>query len=105
MTVTRKQVAGKLAAYLHHRLSLAQLVDWAERAMMEGDFGARNVNSIRDVVARLGFADVRSFGLTWNDCERFLDLLGYSARVEVVATRTGNAANLVREKPAKKYGV
>jgi hypothetical protein len=105
MKVTRKQVAGKLAAYLHHRLSLAELVEWAERTMMEADFGSRNVDGIRDVVARLGVADVRAFGLTWEDCEHFLDSLGYSARVEVVATRTGNAANLVREKPAKKYGV
>ena len=71
MTITRKQVAGKLAAYLHHRISLAELVDWAEQAMMEGDFGTRNVERIRNVVARLGLADVRAFGLTWEDCEQF----------------------------------
>ena len=99
MTITRKQIAGKLAAYLHRRMSLAQLVDWAERAMMEGDFGTRNVEVIRDVTARLGLADVRAFGLTWEDCEQFLDRLGYSAHVEIVAARAGEAPALVREKP------
>jgi hypothetical protein len=36
------------------------------------------------VVARLGVADVRAFGLTWKDCEAMLRTLGYDARVEVV---------------------
>jgi hypothetical protein len=99
--ITRKTVAGKLAAYLHHRLSLAELVDWAERAMMDGDFGTRNLERIRDVVARLGLADVRAFGLTWEDCEQFLARLGYSAHVEIVAARSGDATAAVHEKPAK----
>ena len=103
MTITRKTVADKLAAYLHHRISLPQLVDWAETAVMDGDFGAEHVECIRSVVARLGLADVRAFGLTWEDCEQFLSGLGYSAHVEVVATRTGTAPALVREKSAKKY--
>jgi hypothetical protein len=107
MTITAKQVASKLAAYLHHRISLAELVDWAERAMMEGDFGTRNVERmarIRGVVARLGLADVRAFGLTWEDCEQFLDALGYSARIEVVAGHSGPSPSHVREKPGKRYG-
>jgi hypothetical protein len=35
------------------------------------------------VVARLGAADVRAFGLTWADCEQLLSQLGYTARVEI----------------------
>lgn len=102
MTITRKKVADKLAAYLYHRITLSELVTWAEQAMMEGDFGSRNMERIRDVVARLGLADVRAFGLTWEDCEQFFDQLGYAARVEVVAAGD-RAATIVREKP-KKYG-
>jgi len=34
-------------------------------------------------VSRLGVADVKAFGLTWEDCEQFLKQLGYSVRVEV----------------------
>jgi hypothetical protein len=104
MTITRKKVADKLAAYLHHRTSLAELVAWAESAMMEGDFGSRNVESIRNVVAHLGLADVRAFGLTWDDCERFLNQLGYAARIEVVETARGPVPAVVREKPGRKYG-
>ena len=29
MTITKKTVADKIAAYLHHEISLAQLVDWS----------------------------------------------------------------------------
>lgn len=35
-------------------------------------------------MARLGLADVRAFGLTWEDCEQVLRELGYGARVEIV---------------------
>jgi hypothetical protein len=38
---------------------------------------------LRDVLARLGVADVKAFGLTWEDCYDFLSRLGY--RVEVKA--------------------
>ena len=31
-------IAEKLSAYLHHELTLNELVDWAERAMMEDEF-------------------------------------------------------------------
>jgi hypothetical protein len=30
MTITRRTVADKIAAYLHHDINLAQLVDWSE---------------------------------------------------------------------------
>jgi hypothetical protein len=41
--------------------------------------------AISRVVARLGVADARAFGLTWEDCEELLRALGYAARVDVVA--------------------
>jgi cobyrinic acid a,c-diamide synthase len=82
--ITRQTVADKIAAYLHHEISLAQLVDWAEEAMMEGEFDERDMEVLRTVVSRLGVADVRAFGLEWNDCEELLKRLGYSANVEIV---------------------
>ncbi len=104
MTITSKKVADKIEAYLHHRISLADLVDWAENAMMGADFAAQGHDRIRDVVARLGVADVRAFGLTWEDCEQFLHSLGYSARIEIVAGQSAPSTAIVREKPARKYG-
>ena len=86
MTITRQAVAGKIADYLHHRITQAQLVDWAENALMEGDFDDRDAATISAVVARLGVADVRAFGLTWADCEELLGRLGFAARVEIVTT-------------------
>src|SRR5207249_10926371 len=87
-------VADKLAAYLRHDLSRADLVAWAESAMMEGKFEQAHFDDIRNVVARLGVADVRTFGLTWEDCEQLLSRLGYAARVNIVATLKGLASNL-----------
>lgn len=86
MQITRQTVAHKLANYLHHEISLAELVDWAESAAMEGDFEEGHHKVVRDAVARLGLADVRTFGLTWEDCEQMLRELGYDARVEIVGT-------------------
>ena len=85
MLVTKQTAAEKLAAYLHHELSLAQLVDWAETALLDGEFAEQDMEALRFVVSRLGVADVRAFGLTWEECENLLDRLGYRARVEVFA--------------------
>ena len=104
MTITSKKVADKISAYLHHRISLTKLVDWAENAMMSADFASQNRGRIRDVVARLGVADVRAFGLTWEDCEEYLQSLGYSARIEIVAGQAARSTAIVREKAARKYG-
>ena len=85
MLITKTIVADKIAAYLHHDITLAQLVDWAERAMMEDEFEESGLPAIRSAVSRLGVADVRAFGLTWEDCENLLGELGFSARVSIIA--------------------
>lgn len=84
--ITRQTVVDKLAAYLQHELTLPTLVTWAETALMEGEFERQHFKEIRDAVARLGVADVRAFGLTWEDCEQLLNRLGYSAHVHIEAT-------------------
>ena len=85
MTVTRQTVADKIAAYLHHEITVAQLADWAECAMMEDDLAEADTAALAQVIARLGVADVRTFGLAWEDCEELLRRIGFSPRVEVVA--------------------
>jgi hypothetical protein len=52
---------------------------------MEGEFDEKDAATISAVVARLGLADVRAFGLSWEDCEELLGRLGYSAKVEIVS--------------------
>ena len=85
MTITKQTVADKIAAYLHHEITLAQLVDWSELALMEGELADGDAKTLATVIARLGVADVRAFGLAWEDCEELLLQLGFSPRVEVVA--------------------
>ena len=82
--ITRSTLASQLRDYLQHRITRTALVDWAERAMMEEEFDERDLETIRDITSRLGLADVREFGLTWEDCEAFLSRLGYRAKVDVV---------------------
>ena len=85
MLITKKTVADKIADYLRHQITLAQLVDWAEQAMIAGKLTERDAKILAAVIGRLGVADVRAFGLAWEDCEDLLRQLGFSPRVEVVA--------------------
>ena len=85
--ITRDTLASQLRDYLQHRTTRAALVDWAERAMMEEEFDDRDFETVRDITSRLGFADVREFGLTWEDCEGYLSRLGYRASVDVIQAR------------------
>lgn len=90
MKIAREEVAQKLTDYLHHRITLAELVDWAESTMMEADFAAplrhrdeRDYVTPRDIVSRLGLANVEAFGMTWEHCEDFLSQLGYQVRLVI----------------------
>lgn len=74
-----------LASFLRYDISLADLVSWAEDAMIDGEFDEKEAATISDVDLRLGVADVRAFGLTWEDCEQLLRQLGYAARADIVA--------------------
>ncbi len=56
-------------------------MDWAEQVILEGEFAETDHDMLRDVVARLGVADVRAFGLTWEDCQQVLSRLGYRAEI------------------------
>lgn len=83
MNITRQDVVRKLMDCLNHRVGLSELVDWAERVMREGEFMGKDWETLRDIVSRMGLADVRAFGLTWEECEGFLERLGYRAQVIV----------------------
>ncbi len=83
MTTSRQETAEKLLDYLHHKITGANLVDWAETVMMDGEFDEKDAETVRDIVARLGLSDVRAFGLTWENCEGFLSKLGYKVSLTV----------------------
>jgi hypothetical protein len=83
MVVSREDVVARLKGYLEHRISLEELVGWAERVMMEEGWEEEHSDVLRDVLARLGLADVQAFGLTWEDCEEMLGRLGYRVKIEL----------------------
>ncbi|MEI6534618.1 MAG: hypothetical protein WCN98_04695 [Verrucomicrobiaceae bacterium] len=83
--ISKQTIGSQLAAYLHHEITLPDLVNWAELALMDGEFVEQEAQELSIVLSRLGAADVRAFGLTWEDCEELLHQLGFSARVEVAA--------------------
>jgi hypothetical protein len=64
-------------------MNLESLVEWAENVMMEEDFDEHDVAVLREVVGRIGVANVKEFGLTWEDCEVALTRLGYQVQVRV----------------------
>jgi hypothetical protein len=85
MLVTKQIVADRISAYLHHEITLAQLVVWAEQTIADSEFARVDDADLAKIVGRIGVADVRAFGLTWDDCEALLRQLGYRARVEVTS--------------------
>lgn len=86
MVITKKTVADQTLKYVNRKINLSDLVDWAEDAIQEGDFDKRDSGLLRDIVGRLGLANVKEFGLTWDDCYECLHRLGYDINVTVSKT-------------------
>jgi len=82
MIITKQQLAINLLNYLQHKTSLSDLVDWAENALMEGAIEGDDTEVVRDILARLGLADVKTFGLFWEDCVDIMHKLGYVLRID-----------------------
>ena len=82
MIITKQQLAVNLLNYLQHKTSLEDLVLWAEESLMEGDIQEEEPEVVRDILARLGLADVKTFGLFWEDCNEIMQKLGYVLHIE-----------------------
>ena len=83
--ITKKSVADKLLSYLQHKVSLKELVDWAEESLMKGCYEDDQFHSIRNALSQLGLADVKAFGLEWKDCEAIMQNLGFKLEVKALA--------------------
>ena len=81
MKIGKEEVANKLLSYLNHSISLEEMVDWAENMICEADYEERNFELIKIILGRLGLADVKEFGLSWDDCYNYLSQLGYQVKV------------------------
>lgn len=79
--ITKQDTAQKIINYLHHNAQLEELVNWAENAIMEEEF---ENETVRNIVAEIGVADTKPFGLQWQDFETMMQQLGYKLKVEAV---------------------
>jgi hypothetical protein len=52
MSITKQTMAEKIASHLHHDISLADLVSWAEDLLMDGEFVENESPTISVVVTR-----------------------------------------------------
>jgi hypothetical protein len=82
MIITRQEVAVKFVQYLQNKITLTELVEWSENAMLSGEFEEQNYEIVRDTVAKLGLADVKQFGITWDECEEIIEKLGYVLKID-----------------------
>ena len=83
--ITQQVVVEKILAHLNHRMTEAELVDWAESALVqvsESDINIPNEEAVLEVLAYLGAGDTPGFPLSWSVLSEFLERFG--VRVQVV---------------------
>lgn len=83
--ITKKVISEKTLSYLQHHTTLNQIVHWAEETLMFDNFEDDDTHTIRNILARIGSADVKNFGLTWENCEEIMHSLDFSLQVLVKA--------------------
>lgn len=82
MTITRHEVSEKLLAYLNSEITLAQLVDWAEKTFIDDVLAPdEDVEMLNDILSYLAASDTVQFPLTWDICADFLNKLGLKVKI------------------------
>lgn len=77
--ITQELLADKVIAYLNGEMELAELVHWAEDAIItftESDERPPNADVVWDILLYLGAADTPDFPLTWEVIKESLERLG-----------------------------
>lgn len=85
MEITKDRAAKKMLSYMKRQITIKELVDWAEHAVMEGKFKPGQEKVLREVTGRIGVADVKAFGLAWEDCDALMKKLGYKIHIDAIA--------------------
>jgi hypothetical protein len=80
--ISKQTVVNMLINYMNGTLPLADLVAWAETALIDAPVDTAMTH---DVLAYLGAGDVDGFPLGWSECHNFLTQLGATVHVEAVA--------------------
>ncbi len=101
--ITQEILAAKILDCLNGQLSLAELVHWAEDAIVEfteSDERPPNANTVWDVLLYLGAGDSPDFPLTWEVIRDTLERLGRPVQ-RVAAWRALAPHPLKRERRLK----
>ena len=83
MLVTKEVLTNMLVKYLNREMTKDELVDWAENMICDAKFPEEDTVLIKNILSHLGLADVKEFGLTWDDCYNYLHKLGHDVAVTV----------------------
>ena len=80
--ITRQIVSEKLLDYLNEKISLADLVDWAENCFITGGFAPdEDLDLLTDILMYIAGADRPYFPLTWETISDFLKQLGDPVKI------------------------
>jgi hypothetical protein len=82
--ISKHIAAQKIFDYLNHKISLAEIVDWSENVLMNGEIDEADIDVVTEVAARIGVADTHNFGLLWEDCDDMLTKLGYKLHLDLL---------------------
>ena len=52
--------------------------------IMDAEIASGDEDIIMEVLAHIGMADVKQFGLYWDDCEKMMQKLGYRFQVKAI---------------------
>ena len=77
--ITQELLASHILDYLNSRMTLLDLVQWAENAIVtftESDQRPPHADAIWDVLLYIGAADSANFPLTWEVIREMLERLG-----------------------------
>jgi len=82
--ITQEMIVQKILDHLNGQVSEAELIHWAEDALIdltESDIDVPNEQTILDILGYVGAGDAPGFPLTWEILSGFLDSLGTKVRV------------------------
>ena len=64
MEITKDILANQILKFLNRKLSLEELVNWAENSIIEANYQEIYFEEIADILAKIGVSNVKGFELT-----------------------------------------
>lgn len=81
--ITRQMIADYINNYLTHKITKKEIIDWAEKAIMDKEYEESYFNQISNALRKIGVSDVNNFDLVWEDYVDILKSLDYKITVDI----------------------